>query len=119
MAGLVIAGLVIAGLVIAGLVISGFRVVKLVKPPGTSVPWGAVISLMLTVTLAAGFVEVTKTGRVALERAGMLKSSVVSCANCRNDALPPTGWLAMVKRKLFTRFVVFCATTAKIGRAHV
>ena len=95
---MMIPGFVMAGLVIAGLVGSGFRVVKLVKPPGTSVPCGAVISAMVTVTLAAGFVEVTKTGRVALERAEMLKSSVVSCANWRKEALPPTGWLTIVNR---------------------
>src|SRR5580765_3472264 len=76
-AGFVMAGLVIAGLVIAGLVTSGFRIVELVSPPGTSVPRGAVISAILTVTLAVGFVEVANTDRVALEKAGMLTSNVV------------------------------------------
>src|SRR5690349_938998 len=97
-AGFVMAGLVIAGLVIAGFVPSGFSVAEPVKPLGTRVPCGAVISAMLMVTLAVGFVDVTNTGRVALEVGGMLKSRVVSCENCRKDALPPGGWLAIVRR---------------------
>ena len=90
-AGFVIAGFVIAGFVIAGFVASGFKIVEPLSPPGTSVPCGAVISAMLTVTLAAGLVEVTNTGRVALDVGGILRSSVVSCENCRNEAFPPIG----------------------------
>src|SRR5438045_3045298 len=90
---LVFAGftLVIAGFVMAGFVASGFKIVEPLSPPGTSVPCGAVISAMLTVTLAAGLVEVTNTGRVALDVGGILRSSVVSCENCRNEAFPPIG----------------------------
>src|SRR6266403_2036895 len=107
--GFEIVGFEIVGFVIVG---SGFSVVELDKPFGTSVPWGAVISAIFTVTLAVGFVEVTNTGREALERGGVLRSSEVNWANCRKDAFPPGGWLAIVIRKLLIKLVVFCVTTA-------
>ena len=110
--GFVMVGFVRVGLVIVGFVGSGFSVVEPVKPFGTSVPWGAVISATLTVTLADGFVEVTNTGREALERSGRLRSRVVNWANCRKDAVPPGGWLAIVSRKLLMTLLVFCVTTA-------
>src|SRR6266478_396138 len=110
--GFEIVGFEMVGFVIVGFVGSGFSVVELDKPFGTSVPWGAVISAIFTVTLAVGFVEVTNTGREALERGGILRSSVVNWANCRKDAFPPGGWLAIVIRKLLIKLVVFCVTTA-------
>src|SRR6266403_1070026 len=110
--GFEIVGFEIVGFVIVGFVGSGFSVVELDKPFGTSVPWGAVISAIFTVTLAVGFEEVTTTGREALERGGILRSSEVNWANCRKDAFPPGGWLAIVIRKLLIKLVVFCVTTA-------
>src|SRR5271170_879194 len=91
MPGFVIPGLVMLGFVIPGFVMSGLSVVLPVSPFGTRVPCGAVISAMSTVTLAVGSVETTKTGREALDRGGMLKSSVVNGENCRKEAFPPAG----------------------------
>ena len=62
---------------------------------------------------ASAFVEVAKTLRDTDEYGGMVTSSVVSFENCKKDAVPPVGWLAIVKRTLSGAAVEFCASTGK------
>src|SRR5580704_17530064 len=100
MLGLVMLGLVIFGLVLFGLVISGLRVAEDESPLFTMDPPTAVICVTFTVIVAVAFVEVANTLRDTEEYGGMVMSRVVKTENCKKDAVPPGGWLAIVKRTL-------------------
>src|SRR2546428_10890962 len=111
-----------SGLMSAGLVGSGFSTTKLERPPETRLPIGALISPTLTLILAVVFVETAKRGRempacAATDTSSMLTTGEGGVGGIGggpgllvpgvNEAYPPVGWLAMVRRKLLSEFVKF------------
>ncbi len=97
-------GLETSGLETSGFETSGLKTTTPVSPSPPGSPAGAEISATFTVTGAFGTLDVMKTGREMLERGASETSTVVSgsgwptIASRRKDALPPTGWLAIVRR---------------------
>ncbi len=87
-----------SGLETSGFDTSGLKTTAPARPFVTTVPAGASIWSTFTVTRALGSVDVMKTGRDALERGASETSIVVSRASLRNDADPPVGWFAIVRR---------------------
>src|SRR5215471_3563937 len=97
---------------------SGFRMIEPVRPAPPAA------SATLTVTLAAGLLEVTKTGRAAVELASTVTSMVLVTGDggvsegtllpAVNDAHPPVGCgSAIVTWKVRCWFVKFCSVTTK------
>src|SRR5215472_15254624 len=111
----------LSGSRICGALGSGLKTTNPVRPPGTGVPFGAVISCALTVTLAVGLADWINTARAMLDCAPMVTSSEVCKLNCSSEAWPcgsscpfaRAGWLPMVMRKLRCAMVVFCNVTVK------
>src|SRR5580704_7174087 len=107
----VMLGFVIFGFVMFGLVMSGLRTAVDESPLFMMEPPMAVICATFTVMVAAAFVEVAKTLRETEEYGGIVTSSVINFENCKKDAVPPVGWLAIVKRTFSGCPVEFCAST--------
>src|SRR5579859_452510 len=91
-------GLPILGFWMLGLLASGFKTAEALSPFEITEPPMAVICATFTVTVASGFVEVTKTLRDTDEYCGTAMSSVVNWENCRKEAEPPVGWFAIMRR---------------------
>src|SRR5580704_7473722 len=111
MFGFVTSAFVMLGFVIFGFVMSGLRTAVDESPLLTMEPPMAVICATFTVMVAAAFVEVAKTLRETEEYGGIVTSSVINFENCKKDAVPPVGWLAIVKRTFSGCPVEFCAST--------